>query len=1168
MRLKCIKLAGFKSFVDPTTVDFPSNLCAVVGPNGCGKSNIIDAVRWVMGESSAKNLRGESMTDVIFNGSGGRKPVGQASIELVFDNSDGSLGGEYAGWAEIAIKRKVTRDAQNQYFLNGEKCRRRDITDIFLGTGLGPRSYAIIEQGTISKLIESKPEELRVFIEEAAGISKYKERRKDTESRMRRTGENLERLADIRDELERQLQHLHRQAAAAEKYTNLKEDERVYKAQLQALQWRDLDVAVKERATDISGFELDVEAAITKQTSLDTTVEKLFAQQGDARDTFNDVQGRFYNLGAEIARAEQSIAHQRDRNKQLHDDLDVVRQSCTQGEELLQEDVEKQEAWQEDLMDIEPELEMLAEAEESSQMILLDLEERMQGWQGNWDEFNANAAESRQKAEVQQSRIQQTETSLTRINERIQRFEDEMASLTAGPVEEEIAELQEQVAEIDMQLEEDQENLESQQLNIEETREASTEQMRRMDDLKTDLQTRRGRLSSLEALQQAALSKTNDKVVQWLADQGLAGNTLLAESLQVESGWEKAIETVLAQQLQSVCVQDIANYAASVAEVDAGSVLLIDSTALEYRGAVDLPTLFSKVSDNKPLSTLLAGIYIADNLDIALSKKSSLAANESIITSDGLWIGPNWLHRLEEDDAQAGMLKRKQEIEDLRAVITELEDGQQVLDEELNANREALGLAERDRDDAQRRFKENSQRHNALNSELSREKSRIEQILVRKNQISADLQEAKEQYQLEQETVAEARGTLEDAIESMDVDADKREDLIRERDNVRDELDRAKDRARTDKDRSHQLAMKDQSLRTQIANVAQSLERTRIQIQQMQQRREQLEGELAHLSGPDDNLASELEALLEKRLVVEGELTTARKRVESIEHEMRESERQRSVLQQATDGHRLKLEQARLAQQSFQVQRDNLHKQLKDAEFDLEIVIEHMPEEANEEDWKQELERIANRISRLGAINLAAIEEYKVASERKRYLDEQNADLEEALLTLENAIRKIDRETRLRFKETFDKVNEGLQELFPKIFGGGRAYLEMTGDDLLNTGIAIMAQPPGKRNSTIHLLSGGEKALTAIALVFSIFRLNPAPFCMLDEVDAPLDDANVARYARMVKEMSSQVQFIYITHNKIAMEMASQLLGVTMHEPGCSRMVSVDVEEAAELAAM
>ena len=1169
MRLKTIKLAGFKSFVDPTTIDFPSNLCAVVGPNGCGKSNVIDAVRWVMGESSAKNLRGESMTDVIFKGSHHRKPVGQASIELIFDNTDGTVGGEYANFSEISVKRRVTLESQNIYFLNGQKCRRRDITDIFLGTGLGPRSYAIIEQGMISRLIESKPEELRVYIEEAAGISKYKERRRETSNRMKRTLENMERLTDIRDELGRQLQHLHRQAQAAEKFTTLKNEERLYKAQLHTLQWQDLNQSVEERQKEISRVELELEAAITKQTHFDTQVDTLFTGQADAREAFNARQKTFYDLGSEIARFEQLIQNKKERFSQLNQELERLENNVQKSEGLLSEDREKQAQWQFELEEILPELEMLQETEETSQDILAESEEQMQEWQGAWDDFNAKASGAKQKAEVLQSRIQHTETVLSRIDERVLRLEQEMKSLAQDPADEEMAELLELLAEAQMQQENDQEQLDVLQERIENKRLEQSQQSQRMNEVNTSLQSMRGRLSSLEALQQAALLDDNDAVNTWVRQQGLSDAPLLAERIDVQPGFEKAVETVLASHLQSLCVDSVSALASSVAVLENGAVSLISHSSNAFVANIDLATLASKVNNPDVMQGLLYGVYVCDTLELALSAQAQLLDSESIVTVDGIWLSKYWLRRLDDGaNNQSGVLKRKQEIERLLFEISEKDEDKFLIEDAQISSQEALSAAERQRDELQGQFKINTQKQSELSSQLSAEKAKNEQVAQRKEQIHNDLSDAKEQYQVEQETISESRGHLEDAIELMESDTQQREHLVEKRDSIRTRLDNARERARSDKDLSHQLVMKEQSLKTQIAAMQQSFDRTKDQTTQLVERADELKLELAEGLGSDDEASLDLENLLEKRLHIEEELTQARTEVERIEHAMREIEKERHLIQAAVEKLRTELEQSRLVSQTWQVQRENLQKQLSDAEFDLEEVIAGMPMGANEADWAEEIEAIGRRVSRLGAINLAAIDEYKVASERKTYLDTQNNDLEKALTTLENAIRKIDKETRMRFKDTFDQINAGVQELFPKVFGGGRAYLELTGEDLLDTGVAIMAQPPGKKNSTIHLLSGGEKALTAIALVFSIFKLNPAPFCILDEVDAPLDDANVGRYSRMVKEMSKQVQFIYITHNKIAMEMADQLLGVTMHEPGCSRVVSVDVEEAAELAAL
>lgn len=1166
MRLKCIKLAGFKSFVDPTTVEFPSNLCAVVGPNGCGKSNIIDAVRWVMGESSAKNLRGESMTDVIFSGSSGRKPVGQASIELVFDNADGRLVGEYAAYAEISIKRRVERSGDNQYFLNGQKCRRKDITDIFLGTGLGPRSYAIIEQGMISKLIEAKPDELRVYIEEAAGVSKYKERRKETESRIRRTQENLERLSDIRGELERQLQHLHRQAQAAERYTELKAQERHKKAELQAIQWRTMQASVEHFQAQIRDYELDVEAAVTEQVSLETQSEKLFVEGQQGRESFEATQASYYSIAADIARCEQALSFHQEQKRKQQQELQAAQQQQQQALQLLQSDQAKRSQWQDELENLAPELELCYEQEEYSQAHLLSLEEQAEQLQEQWEKYTQQSAHSRQQAELQQSRIQHAEKALLRITERKQRLQQEQEVLNADELEQEITLLSEQLVEFELELESEQQKLTSYQEQIEQARTQNRMLDDTLDEVKTQLQSQQGRLASLQELQEAALDTSNDDVLRWLMRQGLTENELLAENLRVEPGWEKALETVLQGQLQAVLVEEVTPYIEHVASLESGSVSLLANQIVEYDYQNFTDSLFSKVGEPH-LSAMLAGIYAVETTEQALKLRQYLAAHESIIVADGTWLGKNWLRALQDEDAQAGLLKRKLTIEQLEQSIEYLKRQREDLEQQYQISTETSAQLERQRDAAQLSFKQVNQGYNQQSLALGQNKAKLEQLLQRRAELGGDVQDSEQQYQQEYETLQEARLLLQEALDAIEMQSEQGEALVQQREEHRRELEQAKFSARRDKDRAHQLAMQEQALRTQIHAINESLARSEAQQELFVERILDLEQAMNIQAEPNDEAQQELELLLDKRVLLEQALSQARDQVETIENQRRDNERQRSHIQQRLDQHRLHLEQARLASQTIIVQRDSLFEQIRETEYELEGLLLALPAIADEKAWQDELQLLAQKIQRLGAINLAAIEEYQAASERKRYLDEQNDDLEEALATLEGAIRRIDRETRARFKETLEQVNDGIQDLFPKVFGGGRAYLALTGEDLLDTGVAIMAQPPGKRNSTIHLLSGGEKALTAIALVFSIFRLNPAPFCMLDEVDAPLDDANVGRYARMVKEMSAYVQFIYITHNKIAMEMAQQLLGVTMHEPGVSRIVTVDVEEAAELAA-
>jgi len=1158
MRLKSIKLAGFKSFVDPTTVSFPNNMSAVVGPNGCGKSNIIDAVRWVMGESSAKNLRGESMTDVIFNGSNTRKPVTQASIELIFDNSDGSLTGEYAAFAEISIRRRVTRDSQNTYFLNGVKCRRRDITDIFLGTGLGPRSYSIIEQGMISKLIEARPEDLRNFIEEAAGISKYKERRRETENRIRRTHENLARLTDLREELERQLERLHRQAQSAEKYQQYKAEERQLKAQLSALRWQTLNEQVGQREQVIGDQDVAFEALVAEQRNADASIERLRDGHHELSERFNQVQGRFYSVGGDIARVEQSIQHGQQRLRQLQDDLREAEQARLETESHLGHDRTLLATLGEELAMLEPEQELADAAAEETAAQLEEAETAMQHWQEQWEHFNLQSAEPRRASEVQQSRIQQLEQSLERLAERQRRLEDECASLASAPEDAAMLEVGEQLAISELNLEELTAAQEHTEQQLEQLREQLQGATRAQQQAQGELQRLNGRITSLEALQQAALDPGKG-VSEWLREQQLDQRPRLAEGLRVEPGWELAVETVLGEDLQAVLLDGFESL--DMSGFEQGDLRLVSAT----HGERVAGCLLDKIESATDLSPWLGRVRPVETLDQALAGRAELGDGESLISRDGYWVGRHFLRVRRAAEAESGVLARGQELERLQAERDQREATLELLDERLDQLRDAQRQQEDEREQQRRRQQDEARQQAELKARLSAGQARLEQLNLRRGRLDEELIELAAQRVLETEQLAEARLQLQDALDAMALDTERREQLLASRDGLRERLDQVRQEARQRKDQAHQLAVRVGSLKAQHDSTRQALERLEQQFERAVERREQLSLNLEEGEAPLEELRMKLEELLERRMGVEDELKLARLALEDADRELRDAEKRRTQAEQQAHLLRGQLEQQRLEWQALDVRRKALQDQLHEEGFDLHGVLATLPDGASEAEWAAELERLDTRIQRLGPINLAAIDEYQQQSERKRYLDAQDADLSEALETLENVIRKIDRETRNRFKETFDQINAGLQALFPKVFGGGSAYLELTGEDLLDTGVAIMARPPGKKNSTIHLLSGGEKALTALALVFAIFQLNPAPFCMLDEVDAPLDDANVGRYARLVKEMSETVQFIYITHNKIAMEMADQLMGVTMHEPGCSRLVAVDVEQAVAL---
>jgi chromosome segregation protein len=1163
MRLKSIKLAGFKSFVDPTNAQFPSNLCAVVGPNGCGKSNIIDAVRWVMGESSAKNLRGESMSDVIFNGSGARKPVGQASIELIFDNSEGRIVGEYASYNEIAIKRKVTRDGSANYYLNGNKCRRRDITDIFLGTGLGPRSYAIIEQGMISRLIESKPDELRVYIEEAAGISKYKERRRDTESRINRTMENLERLTDIRDELGRQIGRLERQAKAAEKYAEYKKQERQLTVELLALRWRDYDQSGQQQKQIIGQLELEHEKVVTARSACDTAIEKLRTDYTQASDSFNEIQANFYKIGGEVARLEQAIEHSQQRAQELDKDLQQTEHNFNEAKQHLNSDKQKATGWEAEQSELEPLLAKAQNAEKASSELLQTAESVMQQWQQSWDEFTQTAADPRQQAEVQQSRIQHIEQLLRRLDERGTALSTEVSSFQASPAEKEMAVIQTELTEVESARNRFDKQRKDHSAQIQSLREHEKQTSAEYDSLRGEQQTLKGRQASLEALQQAAKGDESER--QWLAEKGLADKPRLADSIVPAKGWELAVETVLGSYLQAIAVDDVIASIDLLDDFKKGELLLISKGA-SAKNTADKGRLLSDLVKAEGVDGLLANIYAADSLADALALQSKLSAVESVVTPEGIWLGNNWLRVARDKDATAGFLQRKQELDQIAQQLSATTQKVNQLESERAKNEASLKQLEQDRQALDTKHSEQQHKYTELRSKLSGFEVQIEQFKARKQRAETELAEVEAQAKTETQNLSEARKTLEQAIEKMDVDSQQREQLVHQRDQYRAELDSSRQTADQDRSQRQQLEMRQRSLTTQLESVREGIQRVQVQVERLGERREQLKAAFNIKEDPSENYKVELENALASRLAVEETLTAARSAVESVVFQMREQEKTRGELEQESQKAQGKLEQQRLSAQEITTLSSTIESQIHEKQGDLSEILETLDQDSAIVDWEEKLQSMANRIQRLGPINLAAIDEYKLESERKDYLDQQNAELEEALTTLQNAIQKIDRETRTKFKDTFEFVNTHIQELFPKLFGGGHAYLEMVGDDLLNAGVALMARPPGKKNSSIHLLSGGEKALTAIAMVFSIFKLNPAPFCMLDEVDAPLDDANVGRYAAMLQEMSDQVQFIFISHNKISMEAANHLMGVTMHEPGVSRLVTVDVNQAAELA--
>ncbi|NLO80265.1 MAG: chromosome segregation protein SMC [Xanthomonadaceae bacterium] len=1164
MRLTKIKLAGFKSFVDPTTVVLPGQLIGIVGPNGCGKSNIIDCVRWVMGESSAKHLRGESMADVIFNGSASRKPVSQASVELLFDNRDGGLGGQYAAYAEISVKRTINRDGQSAYYLNGARCRRRDIMDIFLGTGLGPRSYAIIEQGMISRVVEAKPEELRTYLEEAAGISLYKERRRETERRMRDTQENLSRLDDVREEVGKQLERLQRQAETAERYKVLKAEERILRGQLIALRMRALQEEIATLEQILRERETAVEAALARQRQVERDIETVRSQHSDGVDALNEIQGRYYAVGSEIARLEQQIAHQRELREKQADELARTVEALQELEQSIAGDRGRLVELERRLAELEPELELVRDREDEAAAALDEAQEALDAWQQEWEEFNRAAAEPARTAQVEKARIEQLERrgqELLWRQERLQRAQDEVDLPT---LEEEIAQLsanetewRDQLALLDAQLEELQQR-------YDELRDQQDERRGELDDLRGELQALQGRLASLETLQHAALGQDDGPLTRWLQERGWDGRERLAQCLEVEPGWERAVEVLLGQALQAVVVDDLAAAEAVLEQLPNGTVtVLADQAPSTPPESPEL--LLSKVRGQGPLAELLAGVNCAQDLAAAQRLRARLAPGESVVTPDGLWLGRGWA-RMHAADGDGGVLVREREITALRERAALLQETIEAAEHALEGIAAALQDCEDQRDERQEERNEQARRLASLQARLEARQSRLEELRRRRLQIDEELAELAQEIRQGEEEVRQARERLQAALERGARLEEARERLQEARTELTARLDECRHRLQAERDRRHELALQQESAATTKRALEEALQRMQQQLQRASARRQELEAQLKELEAPGEDLERQRETLLQERLEVEAALASARAAQAECEQRLRELDLGRLEAERKVQALREELESGRLKLQELKVRRQAEHERLLELGLDGDQLLAQLPAEASEAEWQQRLEQLQARIARLGPINLAAIDECQALQERATYLERQYAALTEALATLEAAIRKIDRETRQRFKETYDKVNAGMRRIFPRLFGGGEGYLELTGDDLLETGVTIMARPPGKRITNIHLLSGGEKALTAVALVFAIFELNPSPFCMLDEVDAPLDEANVGRFCDLLVEMSSRVQFIFITHNKTTMQIADHLQGVTMHEPGVSRLVSVDVNDAIRLA--
>ncbi len=1167
MKLEKIKLSGFKSFVDPTTIPITSNLTSIVGPNGCGKSNIIDAVRWVMGESSAKHLRGGSMTDVIFNGSSSRKPVSTASVELVFDNSEGKLGGEYAKYNQISIKRQVNRDGQSLYLLNSSRCRRKDITDIFLGTGLGARSYAIIEQGTISRMVEAKPDELRVHIEEAAGISKYKERRHETETRMRHTRENLERLEDLREEVGKQLNHLEKQSKKAEKYTELKKQERQFKLELMTMRWNSFHQSAQDIEQKLQAVAIEHNNLFTQVRELEANIELKRNEHKVQQQKLNLIQGDYYNVVSDVSRLEQTVKHNQQTHAETEQEILRLKQQADESKAELESDVLQLEEIKQNLLETEEELTIAQEAEAEASLQQEQVLQEKADWQIQWQAYHSENAKFKEQAEVARVKAAQSEAQKNQLQGRLEKLQNEQNELNDTQLQLDMEVLESQIEQIENQRVDIQQNLERQHQTIKEHRLNVKQYHDELHGRRSELHAVNGKLTSLEMLQQHAMGKDNKNLTAWLEKMSLNTNQRLAEFLEVDSGWESAVEIVLGGYLDAICTESAENVFQGLDYLKDESLALFE-TGYEVTAEPEhqLISLQTKVKAPWALTGLLTGVYCADDLSTARLHCNSLQAHESIVLADGTWLGPGWLKIIRAKDNKTGVLQREKELRSLKQRKTELQAEIDEFEFQLEQSDSELKQAEIQRENLQQQDRSLSTELSVQSAEFSAQSARMEQQQRRLAQVCHDIEEIVQEIAVNAEQIAESELLQQQAQEQIESQDNKREQLEQSYQTMQSrqqQVDAAVQEARMN---ISGLRAKFESLRSSELHTQKQIERLESLNQQNQARLRELETKREQSLSPIDAEKQQLSSLQQDKDRLEQQLKTERLELESTEQGINQLSEQLVKTQQAMDKHKASLDKLRFEQQESQVRQQTVTEQLNELDADAEQILAEISEQADEAIWKQKVDELTAKIEKLGTINLTAIEEFKSQSERMSFLNEQHSDLNQALDTLNQAIDKIDKESRLRFKETFDKINNGLQEKFPKLFGGGQAYLQLTEQDLLESGVNIIARPPGKRNSSIHLLSGGEKALTAVALVFSIFELNPAPFCLLDEVDAPLDDANVGRFSKMVEDMSSAVQFLFISHNKATMEIAKQLAGVTMKEPGVSRMVAVDIDEAVSLA--
>lgn len=1173
MRLSHIKLAGFKSFVDPTEIPVPGDLVGVVGPNGCGKSNVIDAVRWVLGESRASALRGESMQDVIFNGSANRKAVGRASVELMFDNELGKAAGQWSSYAQICIKRVLRRDGESTYHINNIHVRRRDVADIFLGTGIGGRGYAIIEQGMISRIIEAKPEELRVFLEEAAGISKYRERRRETESRLADTRENLLRVNDICRELEKQLLRLEEQAEAARRFKNMKIQ--LHMAQ-NLLWWARKQEAAAQRMLaekEFQSLQTALEAETASLRDAEKRLEQKRAQHYASGDSLHQAQGELYAANGEVAHVEQQIRHLRESRERVVQQITMVRHQLEHHEKQLEDTAGSLNRWRGELERARAAREAGKQKAETENEKLPLADSALRLCQERLAEAQHGLLLIEQAGQLEENHRAYAEKIFQQLESRRIRLLGERDALLPPNIEK-LSHLHQETERAAADLKQRQEVLaqtESLRLNAEEVK---REFACKVQPLEQQIIQAEARLDALQRLQHRL--EGSQGLSAWIAKYQLDALPRLWQSIQVEKGWEDALEAVLRERLNSAQLEQLEATHDWGDDLPPGKWALFESAGQSPQGepATDMPRgkegwtplYWYLTCDNAGIKSVLnewlSGVFVVEGVRDGLLQRTKLSSREVLVTREGHIFTRHSLTYYAPDSQLHGVLARQREIarikieaDALRASLSVEKSALATAEETCHELESSLSRLRYDTGQLQQQY------HDAQMQALKLTQS-AERANQRRSQIDSELTEIGQQAAVEtsrkrdaETKLAEYRiqiGTLREQVQKEKLAAAAAEQFLHAQRQL------AQNSARE----MQEAAFSEKTCQNKIAELENSFHIIDENIVALRTGLDKFQAEQGSFDEvPLNNLLQEWLTLREHR---EQELAAVRHAMEDAANDLRRIEHERMTSEQKLHPLRESINHARLKEQEARITEDQFDEQLKEAGADEEELIQSHGKKRPSA-LQVEMNRLNSEIEALGPVNLVALEELQSSQTRKAYLDLQSQDLREAVETLESAIRRIDRETRERLLETVDKVNAHLDEIFPTIFGGGQAKLILRGEEILDSGVQIFAQPPGKKNSSIHLLSGGEKALTALALVFSLFQLNPAPFCLLDEVDAPLDDSNTERFCKLVKQMSRHTQFVFISHNKITMEMAQQLIGVTMQEQGVSRVVAVEIEEAARL---